>query len=276
MSVKFSSEIKTKRKDSILIAPEDLVFSDFTGRKHGATKENIEKMSESMLKHGQLQDIGVRKNFNNQPVVIFGHTRAKAGLLINETKRTPEPFLLRATFFAVNEEEAAIMTILENAEDTRTPVSCIDLAFLIRELESRYGYTQAQIADKLGKHQTQIGQYKKLLELDTKLQDRIVSENIAFSAALVLANISPDDRDSVLDLSAESSEKITASTLEKVARDSGATVKKSIRRSMSEVRTVLTDWSSSEDLKVRQLSAGILEYLNGNMTDQDLLSLIQE
>lgn len=277
MGLKLAEGIESKRGNSIKINPAHLKFSNFTGRKQGLNEESVEKLVDSILASGQLQPIGIRKNWENEPIVIFGHHRAEAIKRINERGLAPEDMLVDCVFFNVNEEEAAILTIQENNDDTRTPISCIDMAFLIRELETRFGYTQQQIADKLGKQQTQVSQYRKLLTLDEKMQNKIVQDNINFSAALALVNVAPDEREAVLDLSKEGSKKVTATKVAKVARESGARVKTSVKRTMAEFRVFLSDLAeSSKDNHVQQTASGILEYLNGEMSDKQLVKLLKK
>src|ERR1700729_736249 len=109
MGVKFA--VETKKGDSYRFFPSDLRFSTFTGRHFGPSEESIEKMVQSLLTHGQLEDLGVRKDFDDSPVVVFGHTRVLAAQRINERHLTPEPFMLRGTYFSINEEEACLLTL---------------------------------------------------------------------------------------------------------------------------------------------------------------------
>ena len=274
MSVKFTN-LEVKKGDSFKFRPEDLKFSSFVGRRHGASPESIEKMITSLLlPGGQLQDVGVRKGPNGEPLVIFGHTRVLAARAINERKLTPETFLIRGTYFNVNEEEAAIMTIQENDGDTRTPISCIDLAYLVRELETKFGYTNQQIADKLGKQATQMCLYRRLLGLESKIQEHISHKNLSLETALSLVNVAPEERATVLEMAEESGRKVTASQIAKVAKEAGAATSQSFKRGVGELRKVLGEAKDSEDKQLARISLGILEYLNGQSEPDDLLAIL--
>ena len=269
MPVKFDG-IEVKRSESCRFHPEDLVFSEFTGRRHGASESDIDKMVKSLLlPAGQLQDIGVRKDFSGKPVIIFGHTRVQAARRINAQKLTSEPFLIRGSFFNVNEEEAAIMTIRENDDDTRTPISCIDLAYLVRELETRYGYSNQSIADKLGKQATQLSLYRKLLTLDNKTQETIAHNRMSLNTALSIVNVAPEDRESVLALAAEG-KRVTSTSIAKVAKEAGANTQQSFKHTLSDLKKVLGETKSN------YLAASILSYLNGDMDNETLLAVLSK
>lgn len=279
MPVKFS--IDSSRGENFRFDPDELIFSDFTGRKYGASEAAIQKMVDSILVDGQLQDIGVRKNFEGQAVVIFGHTRVLAIRRINELKLVTPKMLVRAVYFNCNEEEAAIMTLRENDDDTRTAITPIDLAFFIRQLETRYGYSDKDIAEKMQKKPSEISNLRKLLELDTPTQKRIASGEINLHTALALVKVAPEDRGAVLSLAAEvpsknGKTKITASKVAATARATNATVKGPIRRTVAELRLVLKYLADQKKPKraAHAVTAGLVAFLDGQGTDSDLIEII--
>src|SRR5471030_3056031 len=129
------------KKDAIGFLPSDLIkyAPVFTGRKE-RTEVQIQKMVESLLTEGQLQDVVYRINFDRQPVLIAGMTRALAAARINELGLTDaagnkyslmNPFILTGRCKSIKQDrdgelDALFLTWFENATETRTALNALD------------------------------------------------------------------------------------------------------------------------------------------------------
>ena len=173
----------------------------------------------------------------------------------------------------MNEEEAAIMTLLENDPTTRTPVSAIDTAFQIRELTTKYGYTDSDVARKMGKLQSEVSNLQKLLTLPTEIQKQIASGEMKVSQALAVAKIEPAQRTTVIETAkADNGGKLTVAGLGEAARKVGARTKGSSARSLGQlkkdIKPILDGKTSPEKIRLFALS----DYLAGRGTVADLIA----
>lgn len=242
-----------KRGDVYTFLPSDLQLPEYTGRSERSA-ESINRMALSLVRDGQLQEVGVRRS-QGVPVVIFGTTRKLAADKVNSERLVYDaqtdslvvsnatefiPIKLRAKYFEVNDQEALLMTFKENDEDTRTPVSAVDIAQGIRFMSDRYGWTDGEIAKKLGKTAAYISQHRKVLELDAETQKALIDGSVKLNVAIGnIAAISPDQRPAVIaKVKADNNGKVTGPAVAKAAGALGVTVAKPLKKTAAD----FTNW----------------------------------
>jgi ParB-like chromosome segregation protein Spo0J len=121
--------------------PENiLVEPDLNGR-HEHT--DIEQLAADIEKHGQMLPVGIRKNDDGKPVLVFGHRRYRAVSFLNE-RNPSNPRKLICTYTDLNPTEAFIAAIGENR--FRREVSPIDDAANIGLLRRLFAKTDEDIA----------------------------------------------------------------------------------------------------------------------------------
>ena len=113
-------------------------------------EEEIKEMAESIKQKGLLQPITVVKTEDNFFEIIFGHRRFKG--LLELRKRKPESYFKISCIVKsskdFNPEEITEIQLIENIQ--RENLSASELKQGLEALKKR-GYTNKQIAEKLGK-----------------------------------------------------------------------------------------------------------------------------
>ena len=110
-------------------------------------KAELESLAISIKENGLLQPLTVRKKSDGRYELIAGERRLRASILagINE---------VRVIIEDRTEEESSVLAIIENIQ--RCDLNCIEEAVAMQRLMNHYGYTQEELARKLGKAQSTI------------------------------------------------------------------------------------------------------------------------
>lgn len=142
MAVDFANDT-TKRAGALYTEwPENIILSpEFNGR-HTLTE--VEALAADIEKNGQDQPVGVRKNDDGLPVLIYGHRRYRAVCLLNERNPTAKRRITFKYYNVDTDSEAFEITVRENRN--RAEVDPIDDAVNIRLFETKFGYTHEDIA----------------------------------------------------------------------------------------------------------------------------------
>ena len=280
------------KKDSIGLLPADLIkfAPKFTGRKE-RTEAQIQKMVESLLSEGQIEDVVYRPNFERQPVLIAGMTRALAADRINKegltdakgnTYSEKTPFILtgRCKTFKQDKSgdlEALMLTWFENASDTRTPLTAVDEAAFITVLSENYGLTDAEIAKRLRQEPAWVSRRKNALLLDTETQSKLAAGLISFDTAMTYLEIAPEDRASVTAAAVEAvgeGKKVTAKAVKEAARKTGAKTRKSLKRTEGEFNTWLDEAIEATAVgPLQNFLFGMKDFRNGVIDAAELNAL---
>lgn len=181
---------------TIEVSPENLHTRSWIGRSRPVADDEVIGLADS-LRSRQDQPIQVRelKGMPDNYEVIFGNTRTAAGRKIVEGFTTasgkvldPLPtFTLRAEVVDIDDEEATMRNITENAQRVQT--TDIDDAMNHEMLRTEYGMSDAAITRLYGYgHQASVTQLKKLLLLPENVQEKIHTGNMTKQAGFTLVD----------------------------------------------------------------------------------------
>lgn len=154
------------------------------------TKESLEELSKSIMEHGILQPISVRY-IRDGYELISGERRLRASRLAN-LKFIP------CIVINIDEEKSSVLAVLENIQ--REDLNFIEEALSYEKLIKEYGYTQSDLASKLGKNQSTIANKLRILKLDNTAKIKLVENNLTERHARALLKISdPIKQNEILD-----------------------------------------------------------------------------
>src|SRR5699024_4111521 len=119
------------------------------------TQEAIEELKDSILQHGVLQPIIVRKNIKGYEIVV-GERRFRAS---KAAKLKTIPAVVRE----FDEQQMMELAILENLQ--REDLNPIEEAIAYQTLMDRIKLTQDELAKRLGKSRPHIANHIRLLTL---------------------------------------------------------------------------------------------------------------
>lgn len=147
-------------------------------------EDDLNSLSRSIAENGVLQPLTVRKISATEYEVVTGERRLRASALAG-LKKVP------CIIVKCSDKESAIYALLENLQ--RADLGIFEEARGISRLIRRYGLTQEQAAEKLGKTQSTIANKLRLLRLTPEEQEWI--ENSALSERHARALLKLDDED---------------------------------------------------------------------------------
>jgi ParB family chromosome partitioning protein len=153
-----------KRKDVRFIPIENIVPNPSQPRKTFA-KDQIEELAASIANHGVLQPILVIDDKKNpgRYILVAGERRLRASQLANLTE-------IPAQVTEATDEELLEIAIAENVQ--REDLNPVEEAKAYRTLIDRFGWTQEQVANRIGKKRVTVTNSLRLLKLgDEALRD---------------------------------------------------------------------------------------------------------
>lgn len=218
--------------------------------------KKVLEMAISLLTEGQKQNIVVRTNHENHPVLVAGFRRHAAATMINEQRHDnkflealpeaaraklelmgDEPFLLDAKLDKINEAQAFLANVRENVDRVElSPMDNLKIVQILRE----QGQKDEEIAAIWGKKAWYVYHLLRLASLSPEIQ-RLVDEGVIKLevAAKTLYNCPESEREMIVagileeqaknaadDESTEAPGEIDAKTAERIT---GATLAKAIR-----------------------------------------------
>lgn len=149
-------------------------------------KAELESLAISIKENGLLQPLTVRKKSDGRYELIAGERRLRASILagINE---------VRVIIEDRTEEESSVLAIIENIQ--RCDLNCIEEAVAMQRLMNHYGYTQEELARKLGKAQSTIANKIRLLKLSDKLLAKALEYDLCERQIRALIRLPEEQRE---------------------------------------------------------------------------------
>lgn len=142
-------------------------------------KEKLKELAESIVEHGIIQPIVVRKN-GDRYEIIAGERRWRAARMAGLKTVT---VLVKIT----DEKEASMMALIENLQ--REDLNPMEEARGIRAMMKEYAVNQDEIGKTLGKSRSQIANIVRLLNLPEEIQGMLERDEISTGHAKVLLSI---------------------------------------------------------------------------------------
>ena len=169
-------------KDKIIYVPvEDILPNRFQPRLAFDEKE-LNELASSIAKYGIIQPI-VLRNIGDKYEIIAGERRFKASQIAGLTK---VPAIINNT----DDNTSAEIALLENLQ--RKNLTPIEEAQSYKKLIDR-GFTQEEIATKLGVSQSSVANKMRLLNLPKRVQDALLYGKISERHARSLLTLNNSD-----------------------------------------------------------------------------------
>ena len=121
---------------------------------------SLRELTESIKQHGVIQPIIVNKTIGNRYLIVAGERRFRACL--NAGLKT-----IPAIIKDFNKQEVQEISLIENLQ--REDLNPIEAGKAIRQLMTDYGFTQEEIADRIGKSRPLVANTLRLLTLSPEV-----------------------------------------------------------------------------------------------------------
>jgi ParB family chromosome partitioning protein len=158
--------------------PEDIHPNDLQPR-HFFSEEEMQGLIESIKKHGILQPVIV-KPLAHGYMLIAGERRWRAARHLGLKEM---PAIVRHSDGADTLEIA----LIENIQ--REDLNPIEKAMGFKELTSKFGLTQEQVAKAMGKDRSSVTNYLRLLDLPQEIQDHVSRGTLSMGHARAILGV---------------------------------------------------------------------------------------
>jgi len=148
------------------------------------SKQGLEELSQSIKQYGVLQPITVRKVGSDAYELIAGERRLRACQMIG-MKSIP------AIVLNITESDSAIVAMIENLQ--RENLHYLDEAMGYACLINDHGFTQEELARRIGKNQSTIANKMRLLKLPDSVKKILMENNLTERHARALLRLPDDD-----------------------------------------------------------------------------------
>jgi ParB family transcriptional regulator, chromosome partitioning protein len=142
-------------------------------------QEAIDELKESILEHGILQPLVVRKSIKGYEIVV-GERRFRAA---KEGKLATVPAVVRE----LTEQQMMELAVLENLQ--REDLNPIEEGLAYQTLMEKLKFTQEEVAKRLGKSRPHVANHIRLLSLPAKIQELISDGKISMGHGRALLGL---------------------------------------------------------------------------------------
>jgi ParB family transcriptional regulator, chromosome partitioning protein len=175
----FFTNIEAGKEETVQeISLKDLRPNPYQPRKT-FQQEAIDELKESILEHGILQPLVVRKSIKGYEIVV-GERRFRAA---KEAKLASVPAVVRE----LTEQQMMELAVLENLQ--REDLNPIEEGQAYQTLMEKLNFTQEEVAKRLGKSRPHVANHIRLLSLPAKIQELISDGKISMGHGRALLGL---------------------------------------------------------------------------------------
>ncbi|MGB1253490.1 MAG: ParB/RepB/Spo0J family partition protein [Candidatus Promineifilaceae bacterium] len=153
-------------------------------------EEPLEELADSIREHGLIQPLIVSQVAPNDYTLIAGERRWQAS---QRAGLHQVPVVVKNDITALEMLELAL---IENIQ--REDLNDLEEGLAYRQLMDEFNMTHAQVAKRVGKARTTITNTVRLLDLDPRVQEAVVNNEISGGHARALHSLGPDEQTAVM------------------------------------------------------------------------------
>lgn len=146
-------------------------------------EDKIKELADSIKIHGLLTPIMVQKEENGY-MIIAGERRYRAVLSLN--KPTIKCIVCSLSTKAIDE-----ISLIENIQ--REDLNVMEEATAYQTMIQKYGYTQEEVAARIGKSRTHVTNMLRLLKLPNAIREEILTGNLSGGHARSLLSLEKEE-----------------------------------------------------------------------------------
>ena len=204
------------------------------------TTQGLEELAQSIREYGVIQPITVRKTGPDGYELIAGERRLRAGKMAGLTHI---PSILVDTY----EEDSAIMAMIENLQ--RENLHFLEEAKGYESLIQDHGFTQEELASKLGKNQSTIANKLRILRLSEEVKEMLIKEDLTERHARALLKL-PDEQLQLKAIQQVVKDKLNVRDTEKLIDRTIEKIRDHQRDNMIQSRKNRKSFSGKKDLRI--------------------------
>jgi ParB family chromosome partitioning protein len=181
-----TTHVSTAGSSSISEIPLDHIYANPDQPRHDFDEDALEELAQSIKEHGVISPITLRKNANNNYMIIAGERRYRASKMAGLTT-------IPAYVRTAKDEQVMEWALIENIQ--REDLNAIEIALAYQKLMDDHQLTQEKMADRVGKKRATVTNYLRLLKLPAEIQIGIKEKKIDMGhARAILGLSSPEEQ----------------------------------------------------------------------------------
>ena len=149
--------------------------------RHDFNEEALQELADSIKELGVIQPITLRKESDENYMIIAGERRFRASQLAG--KATIPAYILNA-----NDEDTMEMALIENIQ--REDLNPLEIALAYQQLIEQHNLSQEQLSKRVGKGRATIANFLRLLKLPGNIQVALKEKKIDMGHAKALLSLS--------------------------------------------------------------------------------------
>lgn len=159
------SQTKFKKSNEVIMLPARLIQPNPHQPRKNFNWDDLEGLAESIHYNGLLQPITVRKKDNGKYELISGERRLRACKMAGLSA-------IPSIIIDADEERSAMLAVIENLQ--RENLHFFEEAMAIERLIKGFGFSQEEVARKLGKSQSALSNKLRILRLPDEIRYSIM------------------------------------------------------------------------------------------------------
>jgi ParB family transcriptional regulator, chromosome partitioning protein len=173
-----------ERVNVVLNIPVDHIRANPHQPRTEFKEDALEELAGSIKKHGLIQPITVRYLGERRFELISGERRLRATKLAGMDE-------IPAYIREANDEQIIAFALIENIQ--REELNPIEISLGYQRLMNEVGYTQSEVAERVGKNRTTVANMLRLLQLPDYIQAALRDESISTGHARALINLKNEE-----------------------------------------------------------------------------------
>ena len=186
LPISYTEEYKAKREQNKLVElPVHQISANPNQPRLKFDTSSIGELSESIKKYGVIQPITVRRLASDRYELIAGERRLRASIMAGLLK-------IPAIIVSLGDNDSAVVALIENIQ--RENLSFMEEAESYRNLLCSLGFTQEELAKRLGKTQSSVANKVRLLKLPNAVRETIKESSLTERHARALLRLESEQR----------------------------------------------------------------------------------
>lgn len=158
----------------------DLIHANPSQPRQDFDQQALEDLAASIGHIGIIQPITLRQEEDGTYLIVAGERRFRAAQIAGlET--------IPAYIRKVSDDDVMEMALIENIQ--REDLNAIEIALAYQQLQSRHGFTQEELATRVGKSRATVANFMRLLRLPAEIQLALKEKKLSMGHARAILPI---------------------------------------------------------------------------------------
>ena len=184
-----TTHVTTAGSSSISEIALSKIYANPNQPRHTFDEEALDELAQSIVEHGVISPITLRKDSDGRYMIIAGERRYRASKMAGLNT-------IPAYIRTAKDEQVMEWALIENIQ--REDLDAIEIALAYQRLMDDYDLTQERMSERVGKKRATVANYLRLLKLPAEIQLGIKEKKIDMGhARAILGSPSPEQQLSI-------------------------------------------------------------------------------